>query len=238
MRVLGIIPARGGSKRLPRKNVAPLGGKPLVAWAIEAALSANKLDHVVVSSDDAEVLGIAAKYGDEVGLRRPEEFATDSAPAIDYVLHALSSLESAGAKPFDAVAILQPTSPFTLPEDIDETVCLLERSGADTAVSVMELDHAIHPVKLKRFEGDRVLPYFEEERGRMAAADLPSVYVRNCSVYVTKRELIDRRIIIGDDCRGYLMPRDRSLDINEALDLQFANFLLRQRSDRDSSPSR
>ena len=237
MRVLGIIPARGGSKRLPRKNVASLGGKPLVAWAIEAALGASKLSRVVVSSDDAEVLSIAAKYGDEVGLRRPDEFATDSAPAIDYVQHALSALEQTSEEPFDAVAILQPTSPFTLPEDIDGTVALLESTGADTAVSVMEVDHAIHPVKLKRLEEDRLLPYFEEERGRMAAADLPNVYVRNCSVYVTKRELIDRGIIIGDDCRGYLMPRDRSFDINEALDLQFANFLLGQRSDRDSSVS-
>ena len=231
MRVLGIVPARGGSKRLPRKNVTCLGGKPLVAWAIEAAIKADTLDHVVVSSDDAEVLSIAAEFDPGLPLRRPDEFATDQAPAIDYVVHALSTLERSGHQPFEAVAIIQPTSPLTLAGDIDGTVVLLERSGADSAVSVMEVDHAIHPVKLKRLEGDRVLSYFEEERGRMAAADLPKVYVRNCSVYGTRRRVIETREILGDDCRGFLMPRERSVDINEALDFHFAEFLLRGGSD-------
>lgn len=199
-----------------------------MVWAIESAQAANTLDQVVVSSDDDEVLEIANKFGSGLGLRRPAEIATDSAPAIDYVIHALSVLEEEGAEAFGAVAILQPTSPFTLPEDIDQTVQLLERSGADTAVSVMEVDHAIHPVKLKRMEGDRMLPFYEDERERMAASDLPRAYVRNCSVYVTRRASIDCRKIIGDDCRGYAMPRGRSLDINEQIDLDFAKFLLSQ----------
>jgi CMP-N,N'-diacetyllegionaminic acid synthase len=215
---------------LPRKNVALLGGKPLVAWAIETALAAKTLDQVVVSSDDDEVLDIANQFVPRLGLRRPAELATDSAPAIDYVIHALAVLEEEGAGPFDAVAILQPTSPFTLAMDIDHTVQLLERSGADSAVSVMEVDHVIHPVKLKRMEGDRILPFYEDERGRMAASDLPRAYVRNCSVYVTRRASIDRSKIIGDDCRGYAMPRVRSLDINEQMDLDFAKFLQGQLS--------
>ncbi len=122
--------------------------------------------------------------------------------------------------------ILQATSPFTLPEDIDATIELLLSSGADTAVSVMKVDHAVHPVKLKTMSGDRLLSYWEEERGRMAASELPEVFVRNCSVYATRRAVIESGRIIGDDCRGYVMPRERSLDINEALDLEFAQFLL------------
>ena len=137
---------------------------------------------------------------------------------------------------FDVVVILQATSPFTLPEDIDGTIDLLLSSGADTAVSVMRVDHAVHPVKLKTMSGDRLLPYLEEERGRMAAADLPEVFVRNCSVYATRRAVIESGRIIGDDCRGYMMPRERSLDINEPFDLELAEFLL-SRPGREARPS-
>ena len=127
------------------------------------------------------------------------------------------------------VVIVQPSSPLTLAEDIDATVDLLAASGADTAVSVVKLDHAVHPLKMKVLEGDRLLPYLEEERGRMAAHELPMIYVRNCSVYATRRRVIDGGGVIGDDCRAYVMPRERSLDINEELDLEFAEFLLSRR---------
>ncbi|HTM54643.1 MAG TPA: acylneuraminate cytidylyltransferase family protein [Pirellulales bacterium] len=229
---MGIIPARRGSKRLPRKNVRPLGGKPLVAWIIEAARLAKRLDRVVVSSDDPEVLQVASTYDRTLPLERPADLATDQSPAIDFVRHALERTAS-GDQPFDAIAILQPTSPFTLPDDIDRTIELLERSGADSAVTVMRLDHAIHPAKLKSLSGDRLLPYLEEERGRMAAHELPDVYVRNCSVYVTRRATIERGQVIGDDCRAYVMPRERSLDINDEQDFLFAEFLLSKQAGRN-----
>lgn len=203
----------------------PLGGKPLVAWIIEAARLAKRLDRVVVSSDDPEVLRVAATYDRAMPLERPADLATDQSPAIDFVRHALERT-AADDQPFDAIAILQPTSPFTLPDDIDGTIELLERSGADSAVTIMRLDHAIHPAKLKSLSGDRLLPYLEEERGRMAAHELPDVYVRNCSVYVTRRATIERGQVIGDDCRAYVMPRERSLDINDEQDFLFAEFLL------------
>lgn len=224
--ILGIIPARGQSKRLPRKNLSLLGGKPLLAWAIEAARQARHPSRLIVSSDDAEILALAGNYDQRLPLVRPAELAADDSPAIDYVRHALSTLERDGQVRFDVVVILQATSPFTLPEDIDRTIELLLASGAETAVSVMKVDHAVHPVKLKTMSGDRLLPYLEEERGRMAAADLPEVFVRNCSVYATRRAVIESGRIIGDDCRGYVMPRERSLDINESLDLELAEFLL------------
>jgi CMP-N,N'-diacetyllegionaminic acid synthase len=229
LNTLGIIPARGGSKRLPRKNVRLLGGKPLVAWAIEAAQGARRLPCLVVSSDDREVLDVARSYGPRLALVRPAEISGDESPAIDYVRHALVELEGAGQGPFDAIVIVQPSSPFTLSADIDATIDLLVSSGADSAVSVMQLDHAIHPLKMKVFDGNRLLPYLEEERGRMAAHELPAIYVRNCSVYATRRDSIERGQIVADDCRGYVMPRERSLDINEELDLLFANYLMSRR---------
>lgn len=235
MRVLGIVPARAGSKRLPRKNVLSLGGRPLVVWAIEAARAARALDRLVVSSDDEEVLAFASERDPALPLRRPPELADDTSPAIDYVRHALHALETSGGR-FDAVAIIQPSSPFTRSADIDATVALLQGSGADSAVSIVELDHAIHPLKLKRLEGDRLWPYLEEERGRMAAHELPRLYVRNCSVYVSRRAVIDSGAILGDDCRGFVMPAERSVDINTAHDLLFAEFLLQRGAAKGAAP--
>ncbi len=226
MKVLGIIPARRGSKRVAHKNMRPLGGKPLAAWSIEAARQARKLDRIVVSSDDPEVLRLAADYDASLPLERPAALAADESLAIDYVKHALATLEARGEGPFDSIVIVQPSSPLTIAADIDATVELLATSGADSAVSVVRLDHAIHPLKMKLLLGDRLLPYLEEERGRMASHELPEIYVRNCSVYATRRAAIDRGQLIGDDCRGYVMPRERSIDINDELDLQFAEFLL------------
>ncbi len=232
MPTLGIIPARAGSKRLPRKNVLPLAGKPLVCWVIEAARGARSLNRLVVSSDDQEVLTLARGYAENLPLHRPTELAQDTSPAIDYVRHALVELEAAGEGPFDTVVILQPSSPLTRPEDIDAAVDLLEQSGADTAVSVVKLDHAIHPLKLKVMQDDRLLPYLEEEHGRMAAHELPTLYVRNCAVYATRRHVIDSGQIIGPDCRGYVMPRERSLDINDELDYRFARFMVQEQEER------
>ncbi|MBX7100244.1 MAG: acylneuraminate cytidylyltransferase family protein [Myxococcaceae bacterium] len=234
MRVLGIVPARAGSKRVPRKNVRPLGGKPLIAHALEAALAAKSLARVVVSSDSDEVLAVAAAHPGAVALRRPDALAQDTSPAIDYVKHALASLEGQGEARFDAVAIVQATSPFTTAQDIDDTVGLLERSPeADSAVSVMEVDHATHPVKLKRMEGVALLPYLEDEGGRMAAHELPRLFVRNCSVYVTRRPVIDAQgSVLGKTSVGLVMPRERSLDINDELDFAFAEFLVSRRSPR------
>jgi CMP-N,N'-diacetyllegionaminic acid synthase len=211
---------------VPGKNLRLLGGKPLVEWALEAALRARSLDRVVVSSDDDAVLAIAGRAPRAGALRRPAELSTDTAPAIDYVRHALASLEAEGEARYDAIAIVQPSSPLTEPADIDATVDLLWRSGADSAVSIVRLEHAVHPLKLKVLDGDRLLPYLEEERGRRAAHELPAVYVRNCAVYAARRHVVDAGEIIGADCRGYLMPRERSVDINEEIDLAFADFLL------------
>lgn len=226
LRTLGIIPARAGSKRLPRKNILPLAGRPLVEHVIRAALAARRLSRVIVSSDDPEVLAIAARIDPSLPLARPAAIAGDTAPAIDYVVHALAALEAAGEPPFDAVAILQPSSPLTLPDDIDATLGLLESSAADSAVSVVKLDHAIHPAKLKRMEGDRLVGYLGEEHGKMAAHELPELYVRNCAVYASLRRVVDSGRILGDDCRGHVMPRARSVDINDRLDYDFARFLM------------
>ncbi len=229
MNIVGIVPARAGSKGLVRKNVRVLGDKPLVQWAMDAALTARTLSALYVSSDDPDVLDLARARAGAIALERPADLAADDSPAIDYVRHVLAAYEASGQRA-DAVCIVQPTSPFTLGDDVDACVEVLEQTGADTVVTVVEMPHDVHPVKAKRLVGGRLEPYLEEERGRMSKADLPPAYVRNCSVYLTRREVVESGVIIGQDCRGVVMPRARSVDINDAFDFRFAQFLWAERN--------
>lgn len=225
-RVLGIIPARAGSKRLPGKNMLPISGKPMAGWVIEAALGAYCFDRLVVSSDAPEVLALAAEYGAALPLERPAALAADHSPAVDYVRHALEVCEREDGCRYDVTVIMQVTSPLTQSRDVDGTVALLESSGADTAVSVTNVDFSRHPAKLKLLDGDRLLPFLEEEGGRMAAHELPELWVRNGSVYASRREVAEAGQVIGNDCRAYVMPRNRSVSINEDMDYLFAQFLM------------
>jgi len=221
-RILTIIPARGGSKRVPGKNKKKLAGKELVRYAIEAALNSKLTSTIVVNSDDDDILEIARSYTKVVSLKRPVEISGDRAPAITFVHHTLNAL----LEDFDYVVIVQPTSPFTLGSDIDHTIRLLMESTADSSVSVMQLDHAIHPLKLKVKQGDELFPFMEEEKGRMAAHELSELYARNGSVYVSTIETIRQDKIIGDVCLGYEMPRERSIDINDPIDFEFAEYMI------------
>ena len=225
-RTLGIVPARAGSKRLVDKNLRPVGGKPLALRAIETALATRRISRLVVSSDDRRVLDIADAVDPSIALERPSELATDTAMAVEYVRHALGAMRAQGEEPFDGVVIVQPTSPFTTAEDIDATVALLDDRSIETAVTVMPLDHALQPAKLKTMEEGGVLrSYLAEENGRMAAHQLPALFVRNGSVYATRVAVIDRGEIIGEPCVGHVMSRQRSVDINDEFDLAFAEFL-------------
>jgi CMP-N-acetylneuraminic acid synthetase len=229
VRTLCIIPARAGSVRLAEKNLRELGGKPLVVRALEAALAASQLDHVVVSSDSEAILRLAEQTCEGSALLRPSALATAQSPAVEYVTHALDTLRSRGVDRFDAVAIVQPSSPFTLPSDIDSTVELLSQTGAPSAVSIVRVPHDQHPAKFKVRQGEYLAPYFEDEGGRATPDSLPKVYVRNGSVYVTRVEVIASGMIIGSPSVGFEMPRERSVDINDAFDLEFAQYLWEQR---------
>ena len=226
MKILGIIPARGGSKRIPGKNTKLFCGRPLIEYIIESSLHSKFLDRIVINSDDEKVLNIGSKYPEIIRIKRPDELSGDKARAIEYVRHTIDVLNQGNNEQFDIVVILQPTSPLTTGEDIDNTIQILINAKSDSAVSVMKLNHAIHPVKMKTMEKGRLFPFIEEENGRMAEDELPEIYVRNCSVYASTINTIQQNKIIGDDCRGYLMPSIRSVDINDLLDFEFAEFLM------------
>jgi CMP-N,N'-diacetyllegionaminic acid synthase len=224
VRVLGLVPARGGSQRVKGKNLALLGGKTLVRRALETAVASSAFDPVALSSESEEILAEANDLSEVVLVRRPPELATDTALSYDVVRHALKTLEGDGDR-FDAVAVIQCTSPFTAPEDLAATVELLERSGAASAVSVTKVDKAHHPLKLKRLEGDRLVPFLEDDRMQPSHA-LPELWIRNGSIYVSRREVLESGQLVADDVRGYAMPQERSYDIDTPLDLAFAEFLL------------
>ncbi len=229
MKILGIIPARAGSKRVPQKNFRPFASTTLVDLAIQQGLKSKEITHLAVSSDSSEVLRIAKKYDKVFCIERPLELSTDEAPAIDYVRHTLQMIER--EEQFDMVVILQPSSPLRSEADIDHTIQLLKNHPeADSSVSVVLVDHMIHPYKLKRLENDILLPFIEDEAGRFAAHELPDVYVRNCAVYVTWRKNLEtRRDVIGQKSLGYVMPADKSVDINTPLDFDFAEFLFQKK---------
>lgn len=226
MKILAIIPARAGSKRVPQKNFRPFAGTNLTDLAIQQALGATLLTHIALSSDSTEIRAIAAKYPTIHCLDRPAEISSDDAPAIEYVRHALISLENE-ALHFDVVVVLQPSSPLRAAADIDATIqLLLDNPDADSAVSVVKLDQMAHPVKLKTLDGNELKPFLEDEAGRFAAQDLPDVYVRNGAVYATwRRDLETRGDVIGQPSLAYLMPTERSVDINEAVDFEFGEYL-------------
>ncbi|MBP8725020.1 MAG: acylneuraminate cytidylyltransferase family protein [Saprospiraceae bacterium] len=222
VRVLGIVPARSGSKRLVGKNLRTLAGKPLVCHAIEAALAAKSLEGVILSSDAPDILACADAYAGVRALERPAELSTDEAPAIGYVLHALQHCRFTP----DAVAIIQPSSPFTQGEDIDATVEALFALGALSSASVCEVRHDLHPSKFKVLDQGMLKPYFEEEGNRRAHHELRTAYVRNGSVYVSTIAAIKCGNLLEEPCAAYLMPNERSLDINSVQDLRFAEFLM------------
>jgi len=220
MRVLGLVPARGGSRRVAGKNLAVLGGRTLVRRALDTALAAGCFSTVALSSEDDAILA-EAEGVDVVAVRRPPELASDTARTLDGVLHALDTI----GEHYDAVGIVQCTSPFTAPEDLAGAVAMLERTGAGSVVSVAAVETALHPLKLKVLEGDRLRPWLADDR--MAPShELPRLWARNGSVYLTRVEVLRRGEILDEqDQRAYVMPPERSHDIDTPTDLAFARFL-------------
>ena len=217
MTVVALIPARGGSKGIPRKNLAPLAGKPLVAWTVEAALAARTPVRAVVSTDDGEIATVAAALGAGV-LVRPEELAADETPMLDVVLHAADALGDA-----DVLVVLQPTSPLRRAEHVDAAVALLAETGADCVVSVVEVPHAFRPGKLLAVEDGRVRALGDEPLHR----DLAPLYARNGPAVLALRvDGLAERGLYGGDVRALVMEPADSIDVDSAFDLRLAESLL------------
>jgi CMP-N,N'-diacetyllegionaminic acid synthase len=227
-RCLAIVPARAGSKGLPRKNVLPLSGKPLIAYTIEAARAARSIQKIVVSTESPEIAGISQQYGADVPFLRPDELATDETPTLPVLQHVLNQLVAIQCLAPEIIVLLQPTSPLRRAEDIDRAVALLERSGADSVVSICAAEH--HPAWMRRLDGDKVLPFLENAPEYARRQDMPPAYRLNGAIYVTRRRiLIDENRILGEDTRGLLMDIESSVDIDTPLDFKIASVLMQER---------
>lgn len=227
--VLALIPARGGSKSIPRKNIALLAGRSLISYAIEAARNSESVGRVIVSTDDEEIASVAKAEGAEVPFLRPPALAEDSTLILPVIRHLLESLgNESGYRPW-AVALLQPTSPLRKPAHVDGAVALLRETGADSVVSVVDVPHNFNPVSLLRIEGGRLVPYLKGEGNRvLRRQDKPVVYARNGPVVLVSRykTLMEKNELYGEDCRPYHMDDKHSIDIDGPDDLAMAEIIL------------
>lgn len=220
MQVLGIVTARGGSKGIPRKNLVPLAGKPLLAYTAEVALASKGLKRTVLSTDDDEIARIGKSYGLDVPFLRPAELALDGTPTIPVLQDVVRRLEEAGER-YDAIFLLQPTNPLRMVSDIDGAIELLRETGADSVISFVDTGER-HPARMKLIdETGRVTdPPFAEEFEGQPRQQLKKMFVRDGSVYLTRRDvLMCQNSLKGRDCRAWIIPEERSRNIDDEFDL-------------------
>jgi len=223
-KILGIIPARAGSKGIPGKNIKPLAGKPLIVHTIEAALASGVFDLLLVSTDGEDIAAVSLSAGAVAPFLRPAELATDSAKSSDVLLHAMIWCENQGEK-FDWVAILQPTSPLRSPEDIVNSCKLMIERQAKAVVSVCETPH--HPWLVNTLPDDHCLEHFIRPEANQSRQQLPVFYQLNGAIYLIQwNYFLENDSFYGPQTYACIMPRERSVDIDTPLDFALAGILL------------
>jgi CMP-N,N'-diacetyllegionaminic acid synthase len=221
--VLALIPARGGSKGIIGKNIRDFAGKPLLAWTIEAAQKSHYIDRLVLSSDDAEIINVALKWGCEAPFVRPEHLALDETPGMEPVLHAISILPF-----YDYIVLLQPTSPLRSTADIDGCIEMCLSQSANACVSVTEPDKS--PYWMYTMDDQNMMkPVINKDKGIARRQDMPLIVALNGAVYIAKSDwLLNKKTFVSHGTLAYLMPKNRSIDIDTELDLLLAEFMLKQ----------
>lgn len=224
-RILAFIPARGGSKGIPHKNIIYLGGKPLIEYTIEAALQSRYIDYVFVSTDDCEIASISKDAGANVPFFRPDELAQDTSKTIDAVLHSVRKLEKMG-ECFDALVLLQPTQPLRTSEDIDNAVRKYYESGCKSLTSVCEVDD--NPVLIRTIEGDDLVKLLDVS-STVRRQDMPVYYRINGCIYINSISEVNENTSFNDNIIPYVMDREHSVDIDEMKDVYMAEYFLNKR---------
>ena len=223
MKIVAIIPARGGSKGIPRKNIKELCGKPLIAYIIETALKVEELDRVIVSTEDKEIAEIAREYGAEVPFIRPEELARDETPTLPVLQHAVKYLEEKENYRPEIVVLLYATSPHLMAERVSEAIKMLKKGRFDSVLSVVE-DRG-HYWTEKEDNYEKIYPKVEKNR-----QFTKPLFKENGAIYICKRAiLMEKNEIVGGKIGFLVMKREESIDIDEPLDFEFAEFLMNRR---------
>ncbi len=235
LKVLGVMPVRAGSKGVRMKNLRLVEGKPLMAYALEAALAARRLDRMVVSTEDERVADVARRWGAAVPFLRPMELAADHVSLIPVARHAMEFHDREGWRP-DAVVCLQATSPLLTADDIDRAVGLLIETGCDSVVTVTPIQHH-HPFRAMKLDGDRVRPLTEYTSDRyLQKQDRPPAFGFTGGLYVRRRALLEewtgRDFALGTDVRAVVIEPERAVNIDHELDLLVLEAILRTRAGR------
>jgi len=229
--ILAIIPARGGSKGIPKKNLVNLCGKPLIQYTIDAVKNSRLVSRIILSSEDEEIINYCKQQGIEVPFKRPRKLAQDNTPMIDVIKHAIIFLgKNENYKP-DYIVLLQPTSPLRNSKHIDEALELLISSGADSVVSVMEVPHQFNPYSIMRLKNGYLNPFlFYDERKNLRHLK-PKFYARNgAAIYAfTYNCLIKKNSIYGEKILPYFMRKEESIDIDDAIDLIIAEAIIKRK---------
>lgn len=225
MNVLGVVPARGGSKAIPDKNLRPVAGRPLLAYTAEAARASRRLSRVIVSTDAPAIAEAAQAMGLEVPFMRPAELAGDTTPMLPVLQHAVAEMSARGFCA-DVVVLLQPTSPLRRAAHIDQAVDLLASTGADSVVTVVEVPHQFNPVSVMRLEDGRLVPFLPGPP-LLRRQDKPRLFARNGpAVLAVRVSVLERGSLYGDDVRPLLMAPEESVDIDTPFDVDLVELLL------------
>lgn len=223
--ILAIIPARGGSKGLPGKNIKKLSGKPLIEYTIDAAKKSKHITRVVVSTDDKEIAKISMQCGAEIPCLRPKELSTDKATSVDAILHMLQYLKETEDYSPEYVILLQPTSPLRTNIHIDEAINKLINSDYDSLISVCEAE--VNPYWTNVFQGDNLKYFIEDGKKITRRQDLPSVYRMNGAIYLIKaKSLKEYKTFEIDNMTGYIMDSESSVDIDTYIDFKIAELMM------------
>lgn len=232
MKILAVIPARSGSKEIPRKNIKKIGGKPLIVYTIEAALKSKYLDRIIVSTDDEKIAEIAKKCGAEVPFMRPKELAEDDVPLVPDVLrHTVEELKRNENFDVDIIVMLQPTSPLRKTKYIDLAIEKLINTKCDWVVTVLKVND--HPFRMRRMKGDKLELLFKDKKVWAQRQDLPPVYYLNGSVYATWKEVVMKKEVFQNkDWRGITMKEEDGIDIDTLTDFLVVDAILKMRKEK------
>jgi CMP-N-acetylneuraminic acid synthetase len=227
MNFLAVIPARGGSKRLPKKNILSLCGKPLIAWTIEAAKKSKYITDIIVSTDDKEIAEISKMYGITTPFMRPPYLSNDTSTSIDVVKHAISFYKENLGKEFDYVLLLQPTSPLRTSEDIDAAIQLLMEKKADSIISMSKCEHSPLWTNILPLDNN-INNFIREDIQNVRSQDLSTYYRYNGAIYLSKvvRLIKENLFSFKTNSYAYIMPQDRSVDIDSHIEFKLAEIFI------------
>ncbi|KGN03513.1 acylneuraminate cytidylyltransferase [Clostridium novyi A str. 4570] len=225
-KILAIIPARGGSKGIPHKNIMKICKKPLIAYSIEAAKESKYIDYILVSTDDTCIKEVSLSYGAKVPFLRPDEISTDRAKSIDVVLHGIDYLKEHNEN-FDYVILLQPTSPLRTSDDIDTAIESVIEADKDSLISVCECSE--NPILMRTIEREKLKPVLEFNGDNLRRQELPTFYVFNGAIYINKVDMLqNKKEFVDENTMPFIMDSTKSIDIDNMIDAKIAEMILKE----------